>query len=309
MIFFTEDLVSALSSGRVAGSRAAYLEQEGLISKNLESGYDVKNLLVLLCARNLTEWSGFEANSIRVIVYSGSSRINAGKDLSGKFGYFVSFERALSSIMSFIKSDEIMEGGLRKTKHSIPEIAIREILANAIVHQDLSSMSGRPTVEVFPDRVVITNVGEPIIDIDRFIDAPSKSRNVKFADTMRRLGVCEGRGSGIDRAFDAVEIEGLPSPLPRVVEGNFSITIFGPRPFKDLTREERIRACYWHCCLQVEKNHYMSNQSLRERFKLPKKRYTQVSEVISAAQGAELIKPYDSEQGNRNARYVPYWYF
>ncbi len=53
-------------------------------------------------------------------------------------------------------------------------------------------------VEIFDDRIEITNPGEPLVDTQRFIDTPPKSRNETLASMMRRFRICEERGSGID---------------------------------------------------------------------------------------------------------------
>jgi predicted HTH transcriptional regulator len=53
-------------------------------------------------------------------------------------------------------------------------------------------------VEVFNDRIEITNPGTPVVDTNRFIDTAPKSRNETLASLMRRLNICEERGSGVD---------------------------------------------------------------------------------------------------------------
>lgn len=305
---YIRDLVNQLSQGRLHGNLLEYLIQEGLIVPNLEFGFDVRNLLVLIAARDFQIWSGFERKGVRLIVFTDSTKLHSVKDIWGRRGYFIAFEKVLSEIMEAIPHREELRHGIRRTVYDIPEVAIREVLANAIIHQDFIETDRGPNVEIFPDRIVITNPGEPLVKPDRFVDTPSKSRNNLLADIMRRFGVCEERGSGIDRAFIAIEKAGLPPPLVRVVERNTVVTIFGPRQFAALTKDERLRACYWHACLCVERNEFMSNKSLRSRFKLNDKQYPQVSEVIKEAQENGLIKPLREDQGNRMARYVPYWY-
>jgi ATP-dependent DNA helicase RecG len=83
--------------------------------------------------------------------------------------------------------------GVRTNKYPIPEIALRELVANALIHQDFT-LPGRPTVEVFEDKIQITNPGAPLVDLERFIDAPSKSRNEQLAATMRLLAQLEQLG-------------------------------------------------------------------------------------------------------------------
>jgi ATP-dependent DNA helicase RecG len=59
-------------------------------------------------------------------------------------------------------------------------------VGNAIVHQDLTERGTGITVEVYDDRVEVTNPGLPILPVDRFIDE-NQSRNEKFADALRQL--------------------------------------------------------------------------------------------------------------------------
>ena len=86
------------------------------------------------------------------------------------------------------------------------------------------------------------------------------------------------------------------------------MTIHGPRPFEEMLREDRVRACYRHCALRWVMSERMTNQSLRERFRLPEGRAATISQVISAAIENGLIKPDERVGGTRKfARYVPFW--
>ena len=67
-------------------------------------------------------------------------------------------------------------------------------------------------IEIFSDRMEITNPGEPLIDTLRFIDAPPRSRNEDLAAMMRRMKICEEGGTGIDKVISEVEIYQLPPP-------------------------------------------------------------------------------------------------
>ena len=306
--FHYHELTSALSKGRLGGDLLDFLESHDFIINNLETGCDPTNLLVLVAAKNFGRWPGYERKGLRIIVYKSNDKLTRQSDTRGRRGYFAGFQNAFIEIMSNIASDEVVIDGVRQDIPRIPEIAVREILANAIVHQDLTDMSSGPLVEIYPDRVVITNPGKPLVEPENFVNAPSKSRNNAFTDMMRLLGVCEQRGSGIDRAFTEIERLGLPPATVRIVEGSTVITLFGPRKFAELTKEERVWACYWHACLCVERNQFMSNASLRTRFKLNERQYPQVSEVISETITKGMIRPLNEDQANRNARYVPNWY-
>src|SRR5208337_1323307 len=97
-------------------------------------------------------------------------------------------------------------------------------------HQDFSVMGTGPMVEVFSNRIEITNAGEPLIKTERFLDSPPKSRNDALASLMRRFGVCEERGSGIDKVVAQVELYQLPAPLFEAPLGFTRAVLFAPLP-------------------------------------------------------------------------------
>ena len=283
------------------------LVNEGLVISDDQNGYDVTNLFAIAASRDLRIYEHLRLKAPRVILYTGNDKLEGKDDRSGKLGYAIAFENVLDHIMDKVPHKEVIQHGKRGTKFSIPKIAVREFLANALIHQDLSSAGAGPRIEIFEDRTKITNPGIPLISPDRFIDAPPRSRNEKLSLLMRRAGLCESRGSGVDRALDAIEAEALPPPFIQVVEGHTVVTIYAQRSFAAMTRDERLRACYQHASLRAEAGETMSNQSLRARFGLTDRQYPQVSVVIREALDAELICPLDEDQGNRNARYVPWW--
>jgi ATP-dependent DNA helicase RecG len=162
-------------------------------------------------------------------------------------------------------------------------------------------------VEMYQDRVEITNPGSPSISTDRFIDE-YRSRNEKLADLMRRMGISEEKGSGIDKVVTAVEAYQLPAPDFRVGEVRTSALLFGHMDFGKMSKSDRVRACYQHCCLLYVTGRRMTNQTLRERFGLPEGRVATASLIISAAQEAGRVKLDDTDTASRRyARYLPFW--
>lgn len=84
--------------------------------------------------------------------------------------------------------------------------------------------------------------------------------------------------------------------------------MLAPKPFEAMDRNDRIRACYQHCCLRYVLNQRMTNQSLRERFKLPEEKAVLVSQTISATLDAGKIKVADPAQTSTRYRsYIPFW--
>lgn len=162
-------------------------------------------------------------------------------------------------------------------------------------------------VEVYINRVEISNPGEPVVPVERFIDG-YQSRNERLADLMRRMGICEEKSSGIDRVVQAAEVYQLPAPDFRAGHQRTVVTIYGPRPFEEMDRNDRTRACYQHCVLKWVMSERMTNQSLRERFHLPESKAAIASQVIAATIETRMIKPDETVGGSRKfARYLPFW--
>ncbi|MGA0594105.1 ATP-binding protein [Enterovirga sp. CN4-39] len=211
--FDCDELFSTLGLRRLSpASVFDQLMMEGLIVDDRQGGYDVTNFLAIVAAKKLTEFPLLSRKAPRVITYSEPNKMSGVDDVTGERGYGVTFQRLLRYILDRVPHKEVIVHGVRTKRFTIPEIAIREFVANALIHQDLTSVGDGPRIEIFPDKIRITNPGRPLISPDRFIDAPSRSRNEKLAGLMRRLGFCEERGSGVDRAVEAIETAALPPP-------------------------------------------------------------------------------------------------
>lgn len=114
-------------------------------------------------------------------------------------------------ITSHLPQNEMIEDALRKEVKLVPEVVIRELAANALIHQDFTVAGTSMMVEIYSNRVEISNPGEPLVPVERFIDG-YQSRNKRLADLMRRMGICEEKSSGIDRVVQAAEVFQLPAP-------------------------------------------------------------------------------------------------
>jgi len=291
------------------GTREAVLERfagERLIEKAV-SGWIITNLGAILFAKKLDQFDLLARKAPRVIVYEGSNKLKTKLDRQGLKGYAVGFQGLVEFINSLVPSNEVIEKALRREVKMFPEIAVRELVANALIHQDFNETGTSVMVEIYSDRMEISNPGKPFIPPDRFIDE-YQSRNERLADIMRRLGICEEKGSGVDKVVEAAEVYQLPAPDFRVGEKHTSVVLFAHQDIEEMDRNDRIRACYQHCCLRYVMNQSMTNQSLRERFKLPESKTATVSQIISATVDAGKIKPADPAQTSTRYRsYVPFW--
>ena len=150
-------------------------------------------------SQKLDDFRELGRKAVRVIHYKGRGRVETLREQIGSKGYASGFRGLIDYIMSSTPSNEIIRQSLRETVPMFPEIAVRELVANALIHKDFSVTGAGPMVEIFEDRMEITNPGKPLVDTDRFLGSPPKSRNETLASLMRRFRICEERGSGIEK--------------------------------------------------------------------------------------------------------------
>lgn len=289
--------------------RSGVLEKfisEKFILHNNDGSYDITNLGAILFAKDLNQFELLKRKSIRVIVYSGKNKLNTIREVIGNKGYAVGFEGLIEWINGQLPSNEIIGTALREETRMYPEIAIRELVANAIIHQDFDER-GFPMVEIFSDRIEISNAGLPLIIPDRFIDE-YQSRNEKLADVLRRARICEEKGSGIDKVISWAEAYQLPAPDFIIQEKHTKSILYAYKQFNEMDKKDKIRATYQHCCLCYVSNEKMTNQSLRVRFKVAEQNAAIISRLISETLSEELIKSDDPDTKSRKfAKYIPYW--
>jgi ATP-dependent DNA helicase RecG len=291
-------------------SRDAVLErlQSQYLIKQTAQGWTITNLAAILLAKKLDAFSPVLARkAARVVIYEGINKLQTRNDTTGNRGYAVGFYGLVDFVHSAAPQNCYIEEVVRKEVKMFPEQALRELIANALVHQDFLATGTSVMIEMYSDRIEISNPGIPPIKVERFIDE-NRSRNEQLADIMRRFGICEEKGSGIDKVVNAAEVFQLPAPDFRVGDTRTTAVLFAHQDFADMSKTDRIRACYQHCCLLYVSNQRMSNQTLRERFRLSESQAATVSHIIGATKEAGLIKADESEStSTRYARYLPFW--
>lgn len=268
----------------------------------------ISNLAAILLAKSLDTFSReLSRKAPRIIIYKGKDKLLTQKDKSESKGYAVAFDQIVDFVHSTAPKNQYVEELVREELKMFPKQALRELIANALVHQDFLATGISVMIEIFSDRVEISNPGIPPISIDRFIDE-YRSRNEILADIMRRFGICEEKGSGIDKVVNAAEKFQLPAPDFRVSELRTTSVLFTHQDFFEMSKTDRIRACYQHCCLLYVSNQRMSNQSLRERFNFSETKAALISIVIAETKDLGLIKTDMAKtDSTRYARYLPFW--
>jgi predicted HTH transcriptional regulator len=205
------------------------LESDEMICKAKGGKWNITNLGAILFAKHLSDFKNLKRKAVRVILYKGDSRVETLKEQEGTKGYASGFEGLIGFVSNLLPGNEIIEKVFRKEVPMFPELAIRELVANAIIHQDFYATGTAPMIEIFDRRMEITNPGLPLVKTERFLDSPPKSRNEVIASFMRRIGVCEERGSGVDKVVSQTELYQLPAPLFETKEEHTCAVLFSHR--------------------------------------------------------------------------------
>ena len=283
------------------------LQADQLIVRDVGTHWKITNLGAILFATNLENFkSSLLRKAVRLIAYDGKNKAATVKHRKDMLkGYANGFEELIGYINTLLPHNEHIGAALREVQQLFPELAIRELIANALIHQDMTISGAGPQIELFSDRLEITNPGTSLIQPERMIDLPPRSRNEALASLMRRMNMCEEQGSGIDKVIIHIELFQLPPPKFHSTDHAMQVVLYSPRPFADMTPAERIRACYQHTVIKYLSGDRMKNSSLCERFGIDSKNAAQASHVIRMALAEHKIKVADPN--HPRAGYIPEW--
>lgn len=284
----------------------ASLEGDKMIRANGAGHWGITNLGAILFARDLNAFRGLSRKALRLIVWDGKGRLKTTREQVGQKGYAAGFEGLIEFLTALLPRNEVIGKALRREVPMYPDLAVRELIANALIHQDFSITGAGPMVEVFSDRMEITNPGSPLVVVERLLDSPPRSRNEALASFMRRSGICEERGSGVDKIVLETEVYQLPAPVWELPDNSVRAVLFAHREFREMDKASRVHACYLHACLRHVMRDPMTNTTLRERFGIEAKNSAMASRIIRDALDAGVIKPYGDLRG-KHGSYVPYW--
>lgn len=267
----------------------------------------ITNLGAVLFAKDINQFDSLSRKATRVIVYDGKSKVNTVREQLGVKGYAVGFEGMINWINSQLPANEVIGRAFREETKMYPEIAIRELAANTLIHQDFRESGAGPMIEIFADRIEFSNPGTPLITTNRFIDE-FLSRNESLARFMRRIGICEEKGSGIDKVVASAEVYQLPAPDFQQGEKRTKSILFSFKELNDMDKKDRVRAVYQHASLCYVSNEKLSNQSLRKRFNIDDKNAAIASRMIKETLEENLIKPDDpGSKSRKHMKYIPFW--
>jgi len=291
-------------------NRKAIVEKmvdESFIIEMDNGNYAITNMGALLFAKDLNRFLHLKRKAIRVILYKGSGRTNAIREEMFTQGYAIAYDNICRYITSQIPQNEEITESFRKVHVMFQDKAIREMVGNIMIHQDLTIRGAGPMIEIFDTRIEATSPGSFLTDEDRIIDAAPHTRNEAIAAFLRIIHICEERGSGFDRMEESMC--DLKIPAPKVETGdNFARTkLYWYPNLNSWKIDDKIRTCYLATCYYYINEIEVSNSVLRERFGVEDKNSAIISRIIKDTMQAGKIKLADESAALKKRRYVPYW--
>ncbi len=286
------------------------LQEEGMIVPTGSKGkYNLNRMGALLLAKSIRECSkDLRSKRVRVIKYQGNAKSDSvSLDEDWDKGYATGFDDLVDLVFKQMENRQVFENGtIRRDQDFVPQTALRELIANAIIHQDFEN-DRQPVVEIFDNRVIIINPGMSLLDEEDMI-LTHQARNKQVVDAMRLFGICEKQSSGIDKAIIALEEEGHAPVEYRMSKsvGETEAYLQGVKPYEDLGRKLRELACRQHCAIRYVLGNYMTNESLRNRFRLDEDKTKEISKLIHKMVEEGHIKPFEGNGNSKKyASYVP----
>ena len=145
-----------------------------------------------------------------------------------------------SFVLRNIKKSAEIVGTKRVEKYEYPEKAIREIVANAVIHRDYRITETYTQINIFEDRIEVFNPGNlpPGVTIENIKDA-QVSRNRIIAARLNEMDYLEEYGRGIDIVFTKMSEWGLLPPVFKNTSNSFKVILPG-RKLSQLNKRQII---------------------------------------------------------------------
>lgn len=218
-----------LQRGAVAKIDEELLKNIGIVGDfNDEKKPTIAGYLIFANLNPQTKYP-YERYVVRCVKFSGNdtaSSIIDKVDVHGTLDQQV--DETYKFVLRNISKTAKIVGTKRVEKYEYPEQAIRELVANAIIHRDYKITETFTHVYIFKNRIEITNPGSlpPGVTIDNIKDAQF-SRNVIIAGRLKDLDYLEEYGRGINIVYEKMEQWNLASPIFRNSVNSFQTILLG----------------------------------------------------------------------------------
>lgn len=262
----------------------------------------------LMLARDLALFPQLHHAAPQLIRYSGTDRLNPVQSTTFSQGFLISLPRLIDQLDALLPHTGPAPNSTAPFASPVPIRALHQLAANTLIHQDLTAKDARPTVELFSDRIELTNPGALPMEPLRIADAAPLPRNRQLYQLANQLSLAGSTANtGWLSIIDDLDAAKLPAPSIESIGTSTRITVYLPLPYREQSPEARRRACYWHACAQYQHGASATNASIRERFDLPATSAAQVSRLLRDCVAAGILRPARAQSSKRNTSYFPYW--
>ena len=209
--------------------------EERLLLENLQlftTNGLMKNAGVLLFAKDVSRFVSTAA--VRCLLFKGTTKRYILDDKLVEGSLIEQYQGAITYLQSKLELRYDIEGqgaGPRREYLELPEVALREAVLNALTHRDYYERGAQIMVEVYDNRVEVTNPGGLVaaVPVEQF-GQRSFSRNPLVFGLLHRAHLIEKVGSGVARMRNAMQSAGLPPPVFSL-EGIFGVVLYRPMDF------------------------------------------------------------------------------
>ena len=165
------------------------------------------NAGILLFGKGIERF--IKQNFVYCTLFKGNERVDIIDRKEFKEDLLTNYFEALNFLKKHLRLSYLIGGGgPRKEVLELPEEALKEALINSLIHRDYFETGFGVNVEIFDDRVEITNWGKLLFD-RKELGKVSIPRNSILFDLFHRLNMIEKAGSGIGRIRKFVNERGL----------------------------------------------------------------------------------------------------
>ena len=283
------------------------LTREGILKSQDDGRLSLRNAGVLAFGRDLSIYPALAHKAIRVLRHQATSLSRPAEEREFQKGYALCIDEIIDLIDIWSGREERIVGVTRQSFHPYPIEALREMVANAFIHQDLTMRGSNILIHVYADKVVVQNPGELLCDIRRSIDTTPKSRNEILATLLRHIGIVEEQGSGFDRIEENCADNKMPSLLLESDKDRTVVTLFRRYGYPEFSQSDLIRTCYTYTCLRHYNGLETSNKALRERLGIDEHNAATVSRILKRCVEEGWLKPAQARDDKRMLNYVPYY--
>jgi ATP-dependent DNA helicase RecG len=169
------------------------------------------NTGILFFAQHPTKY--IPQSAVTCVAYKGNSKVDIIDKKTFEFNLISNIDESLAFLKRHLNVSFEIKTNQRKEKLEIPEVALREAIVNAVAHRDYFEKGANVMVEVFDNRVEISNPGglPKGLNSEDF-GTRTLARNPLIAALLNRAGYIEKLGTGVPRIRQFMEAAGLPQP-------------------------------------------------------------------------------------------------